>query len=276
MGPLSGNEELGIITHVSFVTDDLILSASDSIMHQWDAHSGEFNPDQFKGHEDPVIIAACLPDRRTIASLGKEGVVLLWDRHTLEIVHDFLVGLDSAVVAAFSLDGTKLVAIQRGRCCIWDVERGEMITEFIETPMAAMQLCVAFVSDSTHVIIGYGDGYLRRWDIESWEMVGVPFGGHDQPIVFIVCSPDGKLIATSAFDAKTHLWDGETHEVLTQMDGSGTLVFSPDSRYSARSTVNRQLIIDEIIMVYSNRTHFEERPQSGPSGSHVVPSSRYC
>ena len=68
---------------------------------------------------------------------------------------------------------------------------------------------------------------------------------HDDIVMAVACSADGRLIASASRDSVIHLWDAKKHLLLRTMRGDGptitSLAFSPDSTTlastSARGTV---------------------------------------
>jgi WD40 repeat protein len=78
---------------------------------------------------------------------------------------------------------------------------------------------------------------VRVWDVESGnEVTGLK---HDEYVLGIAFSPDGKHLATATSQA-VHLWDPSSGEEVASLgydDGSPTsLVFSPDGKYLAAAS----------------------------------------
>jgi WD40 repeat protein len=231
LGPIKGHGVHSAILHVSFVTESLILStASDLTVRLWDAQSGE-RLKTFRKHEDSVTTAACLPDNRTIASVSQDGVVMLWDMDTLGVVGEFRIQLGSTVPPiVFSQDGTRLMcmAYGTGTVCAWDIQRGEKIAE---------------------VIFGCGDDLIRSWEIETGEMTGEPYEGHNDIPSFVTCSPNGKLIASATTDGSLHVWDIQRHKNVAILQGRGPMAISMDSRYLVHPGAGETVVIIDLSSV---------------------------
>ncbi|KAF9237074.1 WD40-repeat-containing domain protein [Melanogaster broomeanus] len=190
LGPIKGHGMNGIVLHVSFVTESLVLSTSDDLTARlWDAQSGE-RLKSFRKHQDT--------SKRTVASVSKDGVVMLWDMDTLEVVSEFEIQLSSILPVVFSPDGTRLV------------------------------------------IFGCGDYALRTWDIESGEITGDPYEGHDDIPGYVACSLDGKLIVSVTTDGIVGVWDIQGHKSVAMRQGRGPVGMSMDSRYLVHPGVVKQ------------------------------------
>ncbi|KAF9225163.1 WD40 repeat-like protein [Gyrodon lividus] len=262
LGPIKGHGMLSIIYHVSFVTESLILSTADDLTARlWDARTGE-RLKSFRKHQDSVITAARLPDQRTIASVSKDGAVMLWDMDTLEVVDEFEIRLDRTSPIAFSPDGTRLVGITQRTVYAWDVQRGQMITQ--ATLALPMLLSATFSSDGHQVIFGCGDDVLRCWDVDSGEITGNPFEGHEDIPGYLACSPDGKLIASAASDGLIHVWNIEERKSVAKLEGNGPVAISSDSRYLVHPGAGNNVVITDLSsIIKSGWSSFLNLPATG-------------
>jgi WD40 repeat protein len=245
---MKGHEMPGSIDHVSFITESIILTTSaDRTVRLWDARSGECLK-IFREHQDIVLTAAALPDEHTIASVSRDGMVMLWDMDTLEVDKIFEIGDTHIHPLLFSPDGTRLVGVRGGTAHAWDVEAGEMIVTVTLTMPRAVS--AGFSCDGSQVIFGCGDDVLRCWDVESGEIVGDPYKGHEDMPDDIVCSLDGKLIASAAA-LDIHIWNVKEHKIVAKLEGRGSLAISPDSRYLVHPGHLHNIVITDLSSVKS-------------------------
>ena len=234
LGPIRGHKEECIITHVRFVTEDVILSsAHDATVRQWDSRTGEPIGEAFTAHEGAVCRVTSLPDKKTAASITKNGELLLWRLDTLEVIREAHVVVDAYLTLAFSPDGTRLVSVHFHMLHLYDVENCRLISEVNLKPrMPPMLLTAAFSPNASKVFFGSGSDSVVVWDVgkEDFEDEVLVLDYEEIPIE-TMCSPDGTLVANSSDNGKTHVWSTITREVVKVLDDNGPFAFSSDSRY---------------------------------------------
>ena len=248
-GPIRGHTEESIITHVRFATEDVILSSShDATVRQWDARTGEPIGEPFTAHEGAICRVTSLPDKKTAASITKNGELLLWRLDTLEVIREAHVMVDAYLTLAFSPDGTRLVSVHFHMLHVYDVENCRLISEVNLKPrMPPMLLTAAFSPDASKVFFGSGSDSVVVWDVgkEDFEDEVLVLDYEEIPIE-TMCSPDGTLVANSSDNGKTHVWSTSTREVVTVLDDGGPFAFSSDSRYLTYVSHDTKLSINPL------------------------------
>ena len=237
-GPLQGHMDDYIVTHLCFVTDVAVLSSSqDATVRQWNTRTGEPIGAAFTTHGDPVWKVASLPDKKTAASITKQGDLSLWRLDTLEIIRRGHVMLDAYHTVTFSSDGTKVVSLHFHILRIYNVENCRLISEVDLKPrIPPMLLTAAFSLDASRVFFGCGSDSIMIWDInkEAFENEVLAMDCDGIPMETI-CSPNGTLVASSSDDEKTHdckirIWSTVTRELVKVLNDGGPFVFTPDSK----------------------------------------------
>jgi WD40 repeat protein len=156
------------------------------------------------GAKTYVTALALSPDGKLLAGASwRDGYALVvWELATGREVRR-LTGIHAQVVAlAFSADGRRLAAggggVESPRVPAWEWSSGNTI---------------------------------RVWDVASGQEVS-PRGGHEDAILSVAYSPDGKLLTTAGRDNTVRLWDAATGRERTSLIGHQKRVsivrFSPD------------------------------------------------
>jgi WD40 repeat protein/serine/threonine protein kinase len=202
--------------------------------------------DLLSGHDAPVHSLSLAPDRRTLASGDRTGVVILWDLDTRRRLASLKVGTGHVERVEFSPDAKALAILAReeGRddCTLglWELRakpgpapRGEPRDPAhapVETGPAGeirpgsdeegsarltrrwhRTEVRSFVSahDGGHLITADADGRVRLLRAEDGSEVAT-FPGVEPRLSHLILSPDGTLLAGGADRDKVILWDVAT------------------------------------------------------------------
>ncbi len=156
------------------------------------------------GHSATVYNAVFSPDNALIASVGGDGLVILWDTNTGEQLRRLSGHTAEVLDAAFSPDGTRLASAgEDENIIIWDVANGTALQTLSGHTGAIND--VTFSADGRFVLSGSSDGTLRMWDIarlaelRRFDREGVRF-------LSIAVSPDGQNALTGGSDRALTLW----------------------------------------------------------------------
>ncbi len=185
-----------------------------------------------EGHNADVTAVAFAPNSRTLASVGFDRNVRLWDVQTrqnlatlaghAELISSLVFSPDGRVLATASYDNTVK---------LWDVQtRQELATLRGHTsPISA----VAFSPDGRIMASASYDNTVRLWDVQTRQELAT-LRGHTSTVLAVVFSPDGRSLVSASMDSTVRLWDIQTRQELAALRGhSGavrSLAFSSDGR----------------------------------------------
>ncbi|CAE6541800.1 unnamed protein product [Rhizoctonia solani] len=94
--------------------------------------------------------------------------------------------------------------------------------------------CLSMSPDGLAIIVGYADGSLGIWDLQTGARISESLVGHGDSVTCVVYSPNGNLIASGSYDTTIRVWDVadglQSSHVLTGHSGVVySIDFSPDS-----------------------------------------------
>lgn len=124
---------------------------------------------------------------------------------------------------------------------------------------------VAFQPGSPLVALGGSEAgaYLQLWNIETGNAVRT-FTGHDDGVLSVQFSRDGKQLLSSSYDKTIKLWDVETGRLIRTFDGHNWWV------WSARFSPDEKRIVsagqDGVVLVWDVASGRQSPPFTGHEG----------
>lgn len=202
------------------------------------------------GHTNKVLALAFSVNDIYIASDSLDRTIRLWNARSGQSVHTFVKSESEMIITnsiAFSPDGNLLASAE----AIWDVKSGNIV----HTLQRGQHAPVAFSPDESLLAVALFDQPIKLWGIDSGQVAhtfSVQPATSDEPVLNIVFSPDGALLATSGhLNGLVQLWDVATEQLVHTLSHNTksnihALAFSPDGRLLASAGTDYTVILWDV------------------------------
>jgi WD40 repeat protein len=207
---------------------DIAPGSSSGTIRLWDARTGSLRH-SLPGRGGKVYALAFSPDGKTLAAAVENGTALLWDVQTARLLRTFRGHYGPVLALAFSPNGRVLAT------------GGEMFRGYNNSQYP-----------ETKSYLAGGDG-VKLWDTRSGKLLHL-LSGQKEGIADVAFSPDGKQLASAAWDSTVKLWDAQSGKLLRTWTNTqpptqpawreGTMwsvAFSPDGKLVAGGSFDQTI-----------------------------------
>ncbi|WP_185711165.1 NACHT domain-containing protein [Arachnia propionica] len=166
------------------------------------------------GHRQNITSIACHPDGSTLATSSSDGMIIIWDSCSGEILYTLKghVGIKSNI--SYHPDGNTLATTTWGHSVtIWSTQTGQKIHT-----LKGHMIAASYHPDGDTITTITWDGKAITWDTETGKILRT-LNGHASPITAIAYHPDGSTLTTTSKDGTFINWDARTGEKLNSLIG---------------------------------------------------------
>lgn len=232
----------------------------------------ESKPLLLRGHRDSIYALALSADGKLLASGSYDQTILLWDVASGKQLRP-LTGHNGAIFSLAFARGDKILASASADRTIklWNPATGERLDTFGQANLDQFAVCVD--PRGERVAAAGADNRVRVWQLSEKATEGtnpllLAKFAHEQPLIKLLWSPDGKSLATASEDRRVKILDADKiteRKVLhIQPDTIGGLAWSPDSKRLAVGC------LDGTLAFYKTAVEDEEnltKPKTGDQSS---------
>jgi WD40 repeat protein len=236
-----------------------------------------------RGHRGQVVRVAFSPDGGTLASSGIDGTVILWDSAT-GVRKSSLRGHQTGWVRglAWSRQGDLLASGGQKDLTIrfWDPVSGRQLRQFANAHAKGVA-CLYFHPSGKRLASAGEDG-IRIWDLARGA-VSRTLSGHEQLLLSIAFSPDGRYLASGSLDHTIRMWEVESGKQVWSLRpgcqwAGDCVAFSPDGRLVASEREDKVLALwaassGECLRVFAGHEDHLNAIAFGPGGSWLATGS---
>ena len=166
------------------------------------------------GHVDVVWAVRFARLGKQIVSGGKDGMMLLWDADTGQIVRKFTKHAQEIRGVAFSSSADQVASASGFTVRLYDV-RGQEIRRF--SGHTGTIKCLAFSPDGKRLVTGSDDKSIRLWEVQTGREV-LRLNRHAAGINALAYIADTNRVATASRDQTVRLWDLRSGLEVEQFD----------------------------------------------------------
>ena len=257
---LSGHSDN--VMSISFSPDGKTIASGslDKTIKLWDVESGKGLQTLTDPFGLPIYSVLFTLDGKTLVSVSGNDRVELWDIESAKVIKTFSISssLSDYTSSTISLDGRRLASGGNNKVTrIWDIESGRVLKTLSGQEFNADGPNSARFSQNGKLLAiyrnwlagGKGNLPIELWDIESGQRLRT-LPGHNEFIMLVSFSPNGKILASGSGDKTIKLWDVESGKELRTLPGYSnyfeSLSFSPDGKTLASGSYDRTITLWDV------------------------------
>ena len=214
----------------------LVSASRDGTARIWDGQTGNLLH-VLSGHGSQLIYAAFSPDQKTIATVGFDHKIKLWQWNDtnnpplLQVLEGHTASIWSI---AFSPDSQSIASTGNDQTVrVWNLNNGQNL--YMTKAHTNGGLAIAYSPDGKKIASAGKDGRVKLWNAQTGALEKEIIVNDSFWIVGISFHPNGKAIAKANVDKTIKIFDLTTGELLKTLKGHrsevNAVTYSPDGTY---------------------------------------------
>ncbi len=220
-----------LISAVTFSPDGkMVITGSHQTARIWETATQKSMAKPLPHPAANVVALLCSPDGKSVRTADSSGKLRQWETQTGSPVGRTVQLPTTIGLAAFSPDGSILLATDNKTARLWQADTGKPLGQPLRHH--DLILAVAFSPDGKRVLTASQDKTAQMWEVDSGNSIGLPLQ-HQHFVAAVAFSPDGKTVLTGSWDKTARFWEAGTGLPLGQMLHQGfvnAVAFSPDGK----------------------------------------------
>ncbi len=227
----------GFVDSVSFSPDGqlLVSAGEDSLIHLCEVTTGK-EIKSIQGHTWRIGSVSFSPNGKMLVAGDWNKIIKLWDVATGQEIKTFIGHKGKLLSVSFSPKGNLFAsASDDGAIKLWNLAQGKEIIALNDDDYPVGE-GLSFSPDkkvlasTTRANYGEQRNTIKLWDVATHKKIAT-LTGHGHWIYGVGFSPDGKWLASAAWDGTIGLWDVPACIKATTCEASETLRLKQDQVY---------------------------------------------
>lgn len=249
----------------------ILTGGNDSLARLWSADGRLLQV--LEGHGDEILTVAISPDGKRMATAGRDKTIHVWDQSGKPIM--IFNNKDRINDLRFSSDSKRIVSASSDKAVqLWLLEQDSVLT----IGRHQNQVLTAAIFED-QIISGDWDGKIMVWRIGQ-EQPDTILSQHEDRILKLRFSPDGRYFASASRDGTTILWDRQFKPIATLRGHQfrvNDLAFSPEGQHLVTVSDDKKAILwdhkGNALKTFAGHRDFITGVQYMPEGQSFVSSS---
>jgi len=225
----------------------LLAAGREERVRQWQVEDGRLVPLQelSPGHSEWIRSLAWAPGNAAFASGGADAVIRLWRAGAREPHRSLLGHRGNVWSLAWSPDGRHLASAGADGVRIWPTVQGDLLQAYPSTARGSSAADAVFTSDSSRLVTGCFDGYIRVWHTRRYGQRDKRRAHAERPVWRVRVSDDDAYVAGRTGDGTTTVWKSKklVQQLSLAASGESTVLAWVPGTHQLATTVDDNALV---------------------------------